>query len=162
MQSFVTAINISFSIVSLLCSSTIIILYLSLKKIRTFSQKLVLLMSISDIVSCVGSFFGSEKSGVLCYVQSMLLEFGQLSSVLWTMCMSITLFLVLFLKKKRRYRSAEKYFHVLCWGLPIVMIIIALSTSTIGTVGGYCWISPENWQFLHFYGILWFVLKNNL
>ena len=58
-------------------------------------------------------------------------------------------------------------FHIVCWGFPVIVTLVPLTTSTYGTPGevGWCWIvnkddnpptwEPDLWYWLSFYLYIW-------
>ena len=56
-----------------------------------------------------------------------------LSSVLWTMILTLLLYSIVGMKKPLRMHPI---FHILCWGIPIIVTFIPLSNSTYGPPGG--------------------------
>jgi hypothetical protein len=52
----------------------------------------------------------------------------------------------------------EKYFHLVCWGIPLILAIIAGTTGVIGNTGPWCWILTEytGYRFGLFYGWMFF------
>lgn len=80
------------SCLSLIGSSFIILIYHSFPELQTFGFKLVIYLSIAD--SCFSfakilSFLG--YSSLFCELQGFLINFSQLSSVIWTVIISRTL-----------------------------------------------------------------------
>lgn len=83
--------------------------------------------------------------------------------MLWSLSIGFTLHMA-FLKEDPRFslsrieEQAYKY-HVLNWGLPLVLTLLPLTTKSYGDVGGWCWIQNDTnaakaWRFVQFYIIL--------
>jgi len=68
------------------------------------------------------------------------------STVCWTACISIYIYLVIF-KRAFYYRNSTKItvlFHIFCWGLPIVCFIIILASNSLAPMKslGVCFPKP--------------------
>jgi hypothetical protein len=160
---------------SMVGSLLIILSYIFFPIFRSVNNRLVLYLSISDFFASFGLFLGrwTLQNGVggFCYFQAVLLQQFVLSSTLWTVCIAINLFCLIYLRKsERQVARHEPFYHIAVWGLPIPMWIICLSISepNLGTPFGdaslWCWITVK-WsvlQIVFFYAPLWASFLFNL
>ncbi|GAM19082.1 hypothetical protein SAMD00019534_022570, partial [Acytostelium subglobosum LB1] len=143
--------------------SLFIILSFSIfKEARSFATTLIFYLSISDLMSALSYLPFGRTSNALCNAQGAGLLFFLTSSYLWTMCISISLFMVFFLN---RYELGHllKWFHLVCWGVPSVTTLISLIAGAFGQFGSWCFIAdPTSTIRLFYYLPLVFVFFVNL
>jgi hypothetical protein len=93
-----------------------------------------------------------------------------MSSIFWTMVMSMNLLLVLFTRRSARDLEAlEKYYFFLCFGFPFAMAFVPILFSSgpnpvYGPEMLRCWISNQ-WPVLRlslFYAPIWVIFLFNL
>jgi hypothetical protein len=129
------------SILTMVGTSFIFATYALFPDLRRLKYiELVFYIAICDFLSALGMSVGdvSEENG-LCYFQSALTNFSILASVAWTTVMSHELHSVL---RNQEGISNQLYLHSFCWGLPLLLSVITLTT-TIGTGDTWCFISNQ-------------------
>jgi hypothetical protein len=67
-------ITIIESSLSFIGSLIIILSFLSFKRLRKFSLRLVFWLSVSDLGNCISYFLGDPKDGFLCTTQAMIMR----------------------------------------------------------------------------------------
>ena len=89
------------NILSILGSTFVIIAYCCIKEIQMFSNKLVMYLAISDIINAIAqialigrSVHIDEHTG-LCKLQAFLINYGNLSSVVWVILINLSLYLII-------------------------------------------------------------------
>lgn len=97
-----------------------------------------------------------------CQVQAIGNWYAQLSTWLWTCCYAhhvaagaTTLFCFRPLR--------ERYFHILCWGLPAIAVGVAVSVGMLGVPDDgspQCTVKNSGWS-MTFYSVLWGALAYN-
>lgn len=116
-------------------------------------------LSLADLVTAsgnlVGTFF-SRDNRLTCTIQSAFTSTSSICSFLWTV--SIGLHLYLSMLRSTKKRNFQHIYHIVSWGLPLVILVIALSFEALGEdefsrAVGWCWISgdveyPLFWSFL--------------
>lgn len=168
--------NVITSVVSMAGSLFIVFCYIYLKELRTFAFKLVLMMSLSDIMFSVGNFLGdaggdSKISGSanasLCQFQAILISYFGLTSLFWAFSIAFTLHKA-FLQESEAFGPTQIHehtmkYHAVCWIIPAVLTGLPLITSSYGDTGGWCWITTQYtyWRFLQFYIWLWLGIAYN-
>ncbi|KAL4502394.1 hypothetical protein ABPG72_011981 [Tetrahymena utriculariae] len=172
-------IEITTNTLSLLGSSFIVLMYLCNKDLQTFAFKLVFLLSISDIILGFGRMFNFEsiitqdytpEDGVKCQVQSFLVNFGGLSTIIttmaisWSLCQSVVYGI-------NHLDDYSKYYYIVIFVFPLIISIIPLATGDYGASGISCWISGHKdgpysirtllWRLFLFYIPLWLSIIYN-
>ena len=80
--------------------------------------------SVQSNLSGFGNAVGTSAS---CVGQAFLLQFGDLSSVLWTAAMSFNLLLVLFMTRTARdLESLERYYFFGCFGVAFLFAFLPI------------------------------------
>ena len=90
LKSFVTIISITTSSFSLLGCSFVICIYIAFQVLQQFNFKLVFYLSCSLLISNIGNLIvtnnkPNEINHNYCVLQGFFINFGELSSVSWTM-----------------------------------------------------------------------------
>jgi len=44
-----------------------------------------------------------------------------------------------------------KYYHVICWGIPLLSVVISVSCSRYANIGPWCFLVPDSWFRLFYY-----------
>ncbi|EGG20709.1 cAMP receptor-like protein [Cavenderia fasciculata] len=128
----------------------IIVSYLLFKDIRSFATKLIFYLSLSDLMSALSYLPFGRRSNVLCDMQGMGLLFFLTSSYFWTMCISISLFLVFF-TNRYELNYLLRYYHYVCWGIPLFSTSVSLIFGAYGRTGSWCFIADPTSFFRLFY-----------
>ncbi len=138
----VTMIESSMSFVG---STLIVLSWVKFPSLRKFSLKLVLMLAVSDIGSCLSYFLGNPSEGsALCYSQALMMSFFELASILWTTVIAFTLFRLIILLKPSNDLMTR--FHLYGWGIPFVCTVLPLTTGSYGASGAWCWIKDDSIQ----------------
>lgn len=115
---------------------------------------------------CTWDYVGTEQKmpqagdnggqGVICVLQAILVTYGGMAGAYWVTMVSIALFQSIFFPSK--WNSTKKITHIVahivCWGLPLVQIIIALGAQEIdgqGSGNHICFIEIP-WAYGLFFG----------
>lgn len=139
------------SMLSIVGCLLIMFTYWGYRDTRTTSRYIVVCLSIADFFTAVGSLFaavygkpGERNTG--CVIQSFVSSISIMSSLFWTVTLSVYLyFYVVKDKSDAIERMLFPKIHVLCWGLPLLINIIALLLGKLGpnddlVSSGSCWI----------------------
>jgi len=104
-------------LLSLVGSIFVILVYTCWKDARSFAYKLILQISISDFIYCMAHFLDKNVSlslpitpGTLCSIQGFLVNFGMVSSFMWSMVVAWTLFASVVLRRI----DLDKKFWIYC------------------------------------------------
>jgi len=137
----------------LLGASFIMITFLLFKDIRMFSTKLIFFLSLSDFMVSISWFPFGNVNEYLCTIQAMGLQFFLCSSLLWTMCISLSLAFAFYSDKFENFELSHnmKYYHFLCWGYPTVTVFISLLSNRFADIGPWCFLVPHTYFRLFYY-----------
>jgi len=135
----------SISSVSGFASIIVIAIYLRYNEInRKIYNQMIFNIAVCDLIIAVGTFLGvPEDDSILCYIQSPMVNIGQVAQIFWVTVLAYYLYFILsnstatlqtteFLVSKRVY--------VLTYGLATFVSLIPLTTVPIGKMdGGWCY-----------------------
>ena len=144
---------------SMLGSVLIILSYFIVPDIRTKAREILVNLSIMDFMAAAANFAGivinfdkylgngtSNSSTVmnnLCMAQASFALYGTLSSILWTICIAVHIYLCIMVGSKTlAFRSAVA-FYVLSYGIPVIVTVWYVATKKLGydLVSGSGWCS---------------------
>lgn len=118
-----------FGSISLISTLLVIIIYCSFKEIRTFTFRMVLYLQISDFLLSISIImiayenFNIEVTSQLCQTQAIILNFGVLSTTVWTFL--ITLIMLQSLKYNlHSLKTYEKYYVIFGFSFPFILTIM--------------------------------------
>mmetsp|Transcript_12422 Transcript_12422/g.30086 ORF Transcript_12422/g.30086 Transcript_12422/m.30086 type:complete len:333 (+) Transcript_12422:33-1031(+) len=165
------ALSTTFSSISFIGSSLIILCYLCFPSLRKFAFKLVFFLSLSDAMSTIGEFVGTglklegglPDSCSVCLFQAWLTSIFDLASVLWTACIAHCLWRAIRYHDLEVHRF-EKYYHLFAFGVPVFLALLPQLVGAYGLENGQCWIlsSWSSLMFIQFYIPLWCVVIFNV
>ncbi|EAL70653.1 hypothetical protein ACTFIW_012028 [Dictyostelium discoideum] len=98
------------------------------------------------------------NGGFPCYLYAIVITYGSFACWLWTLCLAISIYMLI-VKREPEPERFEKYYYLLCWGLPLISTIVMLAKNTVQFVGNWCWIgvSFTGYRFGLFYGPFLFI-----
>ncbi|RKP24357.1 hypothetical protein SYNPS1DRAFT_23552 [Syncephalis pseudoplumigaleata] len=149
--------------------------YLYWKSMRTAIARTVLFMAISDLVASISMALGrlgpiSGATNAFCQLQAAGMQWGDISSILWTGMISINLIWIMY--RGRAVDDIQKYerLHLLvCYAAPLIWAVVPIfitvggHTRVYGDADLWCWVSPElpTAQMALFYVPLWIIFLFN-
>jgi hypothetical protein len=80
----------------------------------------------------------------------MVLHYFFLASFFWTFCVAFN-FYQMIVRRNRDAETLEKIYHFVCWGLPLVVVVIVVAMESYANRGGYCYMLPGLPIFLSFF-----------
>lgn len=122
---------------------------------KYFNQRLILALS----VAAFGESISIMLTGVpqdrepLCQSQAWLLTYFVLGVLLWVCCITFNIWRA---TRGDRAKRLERYYHLISWGVPLVIASLPFSEDVYGPAGPWCWIAGdvENsaiWRFATYY-----------
>ncbi|XP_003928094.3 G-protein coupled receptor 157 isoform X1 [Saimiri boliviensis] len=135
--------------------------------LRSRARRLLLFLSLADLLSAASYFYGvlQDFAGPSwdCVLQGALSTFANTSSFFWTV--AIALYLYLSIVRAARGPRTDRLlwvFHVVSWGVPLVITVAAVALKKIGYDAsdvsvGWCWIDLAAEDHL-----LWMLLTGKL
>ncbi|XP_046854188.1 G-protein coupled receptor 1-like [Xenia sp. Carnegie-2017] len=155
----IVAVRTSVGIVSLIGCFFIIVVIWLFKKYQIFTQRLILYLSIAAFLNSIAYLMpGFVPEGPLCNFQAWWTSFFAWSVVLWACCITFNLY-----QNAIRTMRTEKYeiiYHVISWGVALVVACIPFIGNHYGPAGVWCWIDKESsnsqvWRFATWFIPLW-------
>ncbi|XP_066547709.1 G-protein coupled receptor 157 isoform X2 [Amia ocellicauda] len=137
-------------VLSFFGSCLIIFSYIVWKDLRTKPRRLLVFLSVADLISALSYFYGVlrvfESDSWDCVLQGALSTFSNTSSFFWTVAIAIYLYIFIVKSDQRLADSLSLWFHVISWGIPLVITVAAVSLQKIGYDAsevsvGWCWVS---------------------
>ena len=155
------------SVLSLCGTAFIIFSYFAWKDIQTTSRKILLYISVADFFTACGTIMGvwSARYASVCLVQSIIGTFSVTCSFFWTVFMAVYLYVSIARQNMSTAQCLMPVFHLVGWGVPAVIVIVASATSALGNnddlvSSGWCWVNTAKpWRdqviWMLFAGKLW-------
>ena len=153
-------------LLSMAGSLLIIFTFLAWPDIRTEPRKILLYLSIADFVAAASYLHGTiedfKENSTDCIVQSALSTFSNVSSFFWTMSLAVYLYVTIVKVDKTRADKLLWIFHLISWGIPLIIVVSAVSCGGLGYDDsyisvGWCWVDLDN----EFY-LLWILLAGKI
>jgi len=131
------------SLVGGIGSLLIIITYLLFKQARSYGTTLVFYLSIGDFLHClfdglVPLAFTDLAQTDLCRFQAFMLSFSDISSLMWSFCIGVSVFYTLYFGDDLVETRSWPWYHTISWGYSIVASSIPL------IFGEYHFLHPTN------------------
>lgn len=157
------------STVSVIGSGFIIIMYLSFSDLRKFAFRLVVMLSVCDLILGFGIYLGDGNvDNTLCNIQAFLIQFGSLGEVLWTAVIAYSIReVVLIQPRNTQIENKMKIYHIFVWTTTFVLSVLPFFSNSYGDADGWCWISKYGdhnkvwgtfWIMACFYVPLWITI----
>ena len=141
----------------------IIIIYIKWKEFRTTARTILLFISIADLFTAVGYVIGSayylhyqvyrihpwnisHAYNVSCKWQSFVTSTSSIASFFWTTVLAFYLYMTIVYKMYKFVRRLMPMIHVISWGVPLVLCIVALVMGWLGpspddTAVSWCFVA---------------------
>lgn len=164
-QSALTVVSQVFSSFSVAGSLFIILSFSLFPKLRKFSYKLVLWLSVSDLVNQSTSYFGNPNDNAFeCFVQAAGMQFFSVASFMWTVCIAHVLRSTV-VGKRADIEDAYPRMHTLVWTAAALSTLVP--SWKYGPTGAWCWIEGDDLtgkilRFACYYAPLWFAIGYNV
>jgi len=161
-----SAVRIVGSTVSVMGSGFIIIMYLSYSELRKFAFRLVVMLSVCDLILGFGIYLGDgHVNNSLCQFQGFVIQFGSIGEVLWTAVIAYSIReVVLIQPRNMKIESKMITYHIFVWTTSFVLSLLPFFSYSYGDADGWCWISKYGehsltwgifWRMTCFYVPLW-------
>ncbi|KAM6924395.1 G-protein coupled receptor 157 [Xenentodon cancila] len=152
---------------SFLGSSLIILTFVVWADLRTTPRRLLVYLSVSDWLSAVsyavGVGRGFRSDSTECVAQGAVSTFANTSSFFWTVAIAVYLYVFIVRSNQRLADSLVLFFHIVSWGVPLVITVTAVSLNKIGYDAsevsvGWCWVrihDPDRVLWMLLTGKVW-------
>ena len=132
------------------------IMYADLRK-KSY-VKIILYASIGDFISGISTSFGElQDETPLCWAQAFISNWFTLSSIFWTVAITYLLYTIIVI---RRPMNETVMLHGICWGLPLLLTLLPLTTNRFGARHGANWCFIQNRADSPSWGIIFWVLMS--
>ncbi|XP_018605453.1 cyclic AMP receptor-like protein A [Scleropages formosus] len=135
----------TFSLVGCLFMLFVIWLF---RRYHSLAQKMVVSLTVAAFFDSVAYVMGEDHpKGPLCTFQAWWLTYFDWSALAWVSL--ITLNLYINLVKETRTEQYHIFYHLLAWGVPLLMSCLPLIGGFYGPAGPWCWITDNHvaWRF---------------
>lgn len=153
-------------LLSCLGSALIICTYVFWKDLRTKPRKLLVYLSVADLLSAISFAYGVgrlfQSNSWDCVLQGAISTFSNTSSFFWTVAIAVYLYIFIVKSDLRLADSLVRWFHIISWGVPFGITVAAVCLNKIGYDAsevsvGWCWIRIEARDH-----ILWMLLTGKI
>ncbi len=147
-------------VLSMVGSVLIILSYFIVPDIRTKAREILVNLSLMDFMAAAANFAGivinfdnSLGTGIdnsshhhmthLCLAQATFALYGTVSSVLWTICIAIYIYLCIMIGSKLLAARSVMIFYALSYGVPVIVTVWYVTTKKLGydVISGSGWCS---------------------
>eukprot|EP00049_Salpingoeca_infusionum_P015975 m.317885 g.317885 ORF g.317885 m.317885 type:complete len:328 (-) comp15987_c2_seq2:109-1092(-) len=138
LQTFTAALSFTGCFVTLLLAAV-------LKRWRYYAERLILSMTIAALLDALPYFLvrRHDVETNRCTAQAFLMTYFDWSVLLWICCMTINVYANF--ARKRSLEHFERWFHAICWGVPLIFACIPFGWSDgYGPAGVWCWITVKH------------------
>ncbi|NXT56624.1 GP157 protein, partial [Pluvianellus socialis] len=120
-------------------------------ELRTRPRQLLLYLSLADLLSALSYFYGAlrdfDRTSWDCVLQGALSTFANTSSFFWTMAVALYLYVTI-VRGSPAGTGLFCGFHVVSWGIPLVITVAAVALKKIGYDAsnvsvGWCWVNLD-------------------
>ena len=134
--------------------------------LRCYAFKLVLYLTVLDLLHGVWYYLPEDE--VLCELQAILTSYFALASIVMTAVIAFALYQST-VRHRDNIEDMDRKFLLITLTLPVIAVVLPLTTSSYGDVGGWCWIKVTDedywfataWRMATFYIPLWVVVLFN-
>ncbi|KAI3318174.1 family A G protein-coupled receptor-like protein [Xylariaceae sp. AK1471] len=159
------------SVFSLTGCMFIIVTFLASSAFHKPINRLVFYASFGNVATSIATLiaraYTHELNSAGCQIQGFLIQQFLPADALWTLAMAFNVYLTFYHKfDAQKLRMIEKWYLLVCYGLPLppALIFIFISTESRGRIYGdavlWCWVDAQ-WEVLRiatFYGPVWLIL----
>ncbi|RDD39779.1 G-protein coupled receptor 1 [Trichoplax sp. H2] len=122
------------------------------KKYQFFAQRLLLYLSIACLINSITFLMAdSVEPSPKCTFEAVMITISVWAILLWVILITFNLYWSAVAKKSTE--RFEIYYHLIGWGIPVVISVIPFSSNKYGPAGVWCWIENDPaWRFAIWYG----------
>ena len=130
----------------------IILSYGCIRSLRSQGRLILLNLAITDFIVGLSNFIGavvnfdqyyyntsadypispSEEVDIACKVQAVIAHFSTAASVLWTVCLAVYMYLLVFQNREKNVKRFLPISCIVCYGIPLIQTIWLLCTHRLG------------------------------
>jgi hypothetical protein len=144
--------NLILATCSLLASLTIILLYIFNKNLRSFVFSLVFFLSLSELINSIGNLMSfnkivSEPSEFICNVQSVLITFTDICSLIWMCIISYTIHKIM--THQNKIINKRKVFIIIGFAFPLIYTIVQATVFFVSERIEIKMVVPDLWCWIY-------------
>jgi len=147
-------ITLVLMILSILGAFATIITFAFNAPIRTYPIRLIMYLCVCIVIGFVAFLIAFEPwlytNPGPCIVTAICVHYFFLANFLWTFCIAFN-FYQMIVRRNREASSLEKYYHIACWGIPVIFCAFTGGFTEYGDLGGVCYIKSPLVRFLCFF-----------
>eukprot|EP01102_Stenamoeba_stenopodia_P011011 TRINITY_DN3364_c0_g1_i2.p1 TRINITY_DN3364_c0_g1~~TRINITY_DN3364_c0_g1_i2.p1 ORF type:complete len:320 (+),score=35.11 TRINITY_DN3364_c0_g1_i2:197-1156(+) len=142
-RSIIAEITIYTLVASIIGCAFTCLTFLVFKEIRTYPIKLICYLCVCISLGYTGvniqdQDWISANNGV-CITIAVGVHYFLLANFAWTSAIAYN-FYQMIVKRNREAQKLEKWYHLICWGLPAIVVTIVGSIGEYGYTGAVCYI----------------------
>ncbi|KAJ7381325.1 hypothetical protein OS493_001448 [Desmophyllum pertusum] len=149
------AVKQTVSSLELIGSLFIIFVIWLFKTYKYFHQRLILALSVAALCGSISFMLTGvpQERGTLCEFQAWLITYFVLAILFWVCCITFNILRAL---RGDRAKRLERYYHLISWGVPLVVASLPFSEGVYGPAGPWCWVAGDVehsaiWRFAIYY-----------
>ena len=108
-------------------------------RLRTYPIKLIMYLCVCIVIGFTAFLIAFEpyiyNNEGLCITIAVFVHYYFIANFLWTFCIAFN-FYQMIVRRNRQAQDLEKYFHVVCWGIPAIFCIFTGAFDQYGDLGG--------------------------
>lgn len=149
--------TLSFCLLSVLGSLLIITLFLTSRHFRSYFNKIVIYIALSDLIRSIASSLPCYRSTsrVFHIFIGVAIESTLLTSVIWSSCISITLYQVVS-KNMEHYEKYHRYWFFLAFVAVPCLMCLPIITNSYDAEGTFCSLGFKKVDDIWRYSIVYF------
>ncbi len=140
------------STLSVVGSALIILSYLCFRSLRTRARLILVHLALTDMGVAIANLVGivvnfdqyypqsnphswyspNISIQILCKTQASFAEYCTLSSVLWTSCLAVYMYLLIVNQSQKQIKYFLLFSYAFCYGMPLLVTLWMLSTQRLG------------------------------
>ena len=145
------------AVLSMMGSFFIIFSFFAFPDLQTFPYKLIMFLSLADFFSSSTYILAVQDVGLdpedlgscfednfMCFFSAGMSQYFDFASFLWMGVISFNIYQVFVKQRGSDVVQFEKYYHLVCWGVPAFFLIIVTATDALGDAGNWCWIKRDH------------------
>eukprot|EP00057_Strongylocentrotus_purpuratus_P005030 XP_003730036.1 PREDICTED: cyclic AMP receptor-like protein A isoform X1 [Strongylocentrotus purpuratus] len=146
----------SLSLIGCVFMITVIWLF---KKYELFVQRLILWLTVAAFFGSISKFLESPREdSPVCNFEAWWTQFWDWVTLMWVSCITFNLYWITIWQINTERR--EIFYHLVTWGVSLLMACLPLIGNHYGPAGAWCWIPAEYplWRFFMWYGPLFLLI----
>lgn len=108
-------------------------------QIRTYPIKLIMYLCVCIVIGFTAFLIAFEPwvyhNEGPCIIIAIWVHYYFLANFLWTFCIAFN-FYQMIVRRNREAQTLEKFYHIACWGIPVIFCAFAGGFSCYGDLGG--------------------------